>query len=285
MPPFPSLTKIWHTDSYPAISPTRPELSAANKTVVVTGGGTGIGASIARSFAVAGSKKIAIIGRRPKPLEDTARQLQAGFPELKVVVQSADITNQEQVNQAFDAIVKEFGTIDVLASNAGVVSGAGTINELDVEEAWKTFEGIVKGNLLVARAFSRVASKQGAVVVHTSSVCAALRAFPGSVAYTASKIAATKIWDYFGVENPGIRVVSIQPGQIQTTMADELGIKMPDSVDLPGHFVVWLASPEAQFLNGKFVYSNWDVEELLGRKTEFETTELGTIKYDGLPSA
>jgi NAD(P)-dependent dehydrogenase (short-subunit alcohol dehydrogenase family) len=191
--------------------------------------GTGIGASIARSFAIAGSKKIAIIGRRPKPLEDTARQLQADFPELKVVVQSADITNQEQVNQAFDAIAKEFGTIDVLASNAGVVSGAGTINELEVEEAWKTFEGIVKGNLLVARAFSRVASKQGAVVVHTSSVCAALRAFPGAVAYTASKLAATKIWDYFGVENPGIRVVSIQPGQIQTTMADELGIKMPDS--------------------------------------------------------
>lgn len=55
-------------------------------------------------------------------------------------------------------------------------------------------------------------------------------------------------------------------------------------VDLPGHFSVWLASPEAEFLRGKFVCANWDVEELVSRKEEFKTTDLATIRLFGLPS-
>jgi hypothetical protein len=54
---------------------------------------------------------------------------------------------------------------------------------------------------------------------------------------------------------------------------------MDQPVDLPGHFVVWLASPEAQFLNGKFACANWDIDELLARKSEFETTDLGTLVF------
>lgn len=47
---------------------------------------------------------------------------------------------------------------------------------------------------------------------------------------------------------------------------------------------MWLASPEADFLHGKFVCANWDVEELMSRKEEFKTTDLATIRLVGLPS-
>ncbi|KAI8237895.1 Short chain dehydrogenase andI [Colletotrichum sp. SAR 10_86] len=66
---FMSLTKIYHHKPYELIPPPRPELSAAGKNVVITGGGTGIGKSIALSFAKAGASSVCILGRRLDRLE------------------------------------------------------------------------------------------------------------------------------------------------------------------------------------------------------------------------
>lgn len=69
---FVSFTKTWHKKPYVAIDPIRPELKASGKFVVVAGGGTGIGKAIAISFAQAGAKTIAILGRRLDKLEAAA---------------------------------------------------------------------------------------------------------------------------------------------------------------------------------------------------------------------
>ncbi|KEY68303.1 hypothetical protein S7711_07050 [Stachybotrys chartarum IBT 7711] len=266
--PFPSLTKTWHTNTYPAISPTRPEVSAVDKTVFITGGGTGIGASVARSFAAAGSKKIAILGRRREPLEKLATDLESEFAGLEVLVTSADVTNEAEVDAAFKKASKQFGPIDILVNNAGYAPTFGAITELDVAEAWIAFETNVKGSLLVARAFERAANKMEAIVIETSSIVAIMPPYVGSVSYTASKLAATKVWSFFGAENPQVRVIHVQPGQVQTDMADSIGLK-----NLPDH---------AKFLKGKFVCANWDVDELKALADEFEKTELGTITLHGL---
>jgi hypothetical protein len=55
-----------------------------------------------------------------------------------------------------------------------------------------------------------------------------------------------------------------------------------DAVDLPSHFCVWAASPEAKFLRGKFLWANWDVDELKARKEELMGTDLLDIKLGGL---
>jgi hypothetical protein len=54
-------------------------------------------------------------------------------------------------------------------------------------------------------------------------------------------------------------------------------------VSLPASFHVWLASPEARFLKGKFLYSNWDVDELKARSNEFEGTKLLSVDVVGWP--
>lgn len=70
---FPVFTKRWHTKRYSTISPTRPENAAFGKIVIVTGGGTGIGAAIAKAFAEAGAAGIGLIGRREEPLKKSSR--------------------------------------------------------------------------------------------------------------------------------------------------------------------------------------------------------------------
>ncbi|GAM40779.1 short-chain dehydrogenase [Talaromyces pinophilus] len=285
MPPFPSLTKIWHTATYPAISPSKPSLSAAGKTVLVTGGekGGGIGAGIARAFAVAGSTQIAILGRRQEVLAPTAKELENSFKDLKVLTCAAGVSKKDQVDAAFDLVAKEFGPIDVFVDNAGYMTTE-PVTEMDSDGAWAVFETNMRGSIYTARAFARTARKDHAVVIDVSSIAAIMPPMPGGASYSASKLAATKIWEYFAAENPKYRVVSIQPGQIETEMTKNIGLNGADHADLPGHFSVWLASPEADFLHGKFVCANWDVEELMSRKEEFEKTDLATIRLAGLPS-
>ena len=72
-----NVTRTVHQKAYPAISPTRPELNQAGRVVIITGGGTGIGSSIAQSFVRASADTIIIIGRREAVLKTAVTQLEA----------------------------------------------------------------------------------------------------------------------------------------------------------------------------------------------------------------
>ena len=89
-----------------------------------------------------------------------------------------------------------------------------------------------------------------------------------------------------------MRVVNVHPGQVtETEMAakakgtttQDLGRHIDDA-QLAGDFTVWLLSEEARFLKGKFVWVNWDVEELKGRKEEIEGNSFLTLGLDGFSS-
>lgn len=95
MPPFPSPTKTWHSTAYPSIYPSRPELSQKNKTILITGGGTGIGAGTAHAFAEAGAARIALLVRREQPLLDTKASIQQQYPSVEVFTASVDVTKAD----------------------------------------------------------------------------------------------------------------------------------------------------------------------------------------------
>src|SRR2546423_6488225 len=100
--PFPLLKgiKTWRTASYSAIDPSRPELSAKGKTIVVSGGGTGVGAAIVRAFAAAGASQIAIFGRRLNVLEATKAEIEEAYPSTHVSTFIADVTRASEVDAA-----------------------------------------------------------------------------------------------------------------------------------------------------------------------------------------
>src|SRR6201996_5652360 len=95
---FTSFTKTYHSEPYASISPSRPELSAAGKNIIITGGGTGIGKSIATSFARAGASTIAILGRREDRLITSSKAINEAAKEskkaVKVLYRVTDLTNK-----------------------------------------------------------------------------------------------------------------------------------------------------------------------------------------------
>ena len=133
MAPFPSPTSTWHTKTYQFISPTRPELSAKGKAVVVTGGGTGIGAETARYFAEAGASRIALLVRREQPLLDTKASIEHKFADVEVFVASTDVTKKSEVDAAFAKFVGD-GKIHVLISNAAMIGPQDPVRDVDLDK-------------------------------------------------------------------------------------------------------------------------------------------------------
>ncbi|PYI11016.1 hypothetical protein BO78DRAFT_466673 [Aspergillus sclerotiicarbonarius CBS 121057] len=100
--------------------------------------------------------------------------------------------------------------------------------------------------------------------------------------YAVGKAASLKMLDYLAAENPHVYVVNVQPGWVASSLNGYQN-EAPDSADLPGQFYVWLASPEAMFLQGKFVWANWDAQELLQRADEIPNSKPLTGSWTVFP--
>ena len=221
MAPFPSPTSTCHTKTYQFISPTRPELSAKGKAVVVTGGGTGIGAETARHFAEAGASRIALLGRREQPLLDTKASIEHKFPDVEVFVASTDVTNKNEVDVAFAKFVGD-GKIHVLVSNAAMIGPQDPVRDVDPDRFLEAIQLNLKGSLFVAQAFLRYASTD-AVVIEVSSSAAHLNFAPEFASYSIAKLAVFRLWDSLAFANQDMSVFHLQPGVVDTAMNKEAG--------------------------------------------------------------
>ena len=92
-PPYPSYVSEWHNAPYSAISPTLPAHSHAGQTVVVTGGGSGIGQATALAYAAAGAARIVLIGRRVEKLAETKAKVAAQASKAAVETYAASVTS------------------------------------------------------------------------------------------------------------------------------------------------------------------------------------------------
>lgn len=219
--PFPSPTTKWHTKAYQSISPNRPAVSAKGKTLVVTGGGTGIGSETARHFAEAGISRIALLGRREQPLLDTKASIESIFPDVDVFVAPTDVTDKDKVDAAFAKFAGN-GLIDILVSGAAVIGPQDAVANVDGDKFLQAIQTNLKGSLVVSQAFLRHASPD-AVAIDINSSVAHVNFAPGFAAYSVAKLAVFRLWDSLAFANPNLSVFHIQPGIVDTAMNREAG--------------------------------------------------------------
>lgn len=237
--------------------------------VLITGGGTGIGAAAARILA-AGGWDVAILGRRASALAAVAAETGA----MSVV---CDVSDSAAVNAVVASVVAEFGRLDGLVLNAGIIAPGGVLALSETD--WASMVAVnLTGAFLVARAaLPSLLAGGGGSIVSVASV-AALRAASDMGGYAATKAGLVMLTQSLAVDHAaaGLRANVVCPGWTVTEMADEemasfgssRGLAVADAYDLVTSLVparraaaasevasviAWLLSDAASYVNGAVI--------------------------------
>ena len=185
-----------------------------DRVVLVTGGGTGIGRGIARRLAAEGMK-VAICGRRPEPLSETAALIQVADGD--VLTQRTDVSQPGEVEDLFRRTTERFGPVDAVVHNAMMMRSAG-FEEIALEHWEASFATGCRGGYLLARqALPAMRARGRGAIVLLSSV-RATRAHQTGMPYDPVKAAMEAMVRDMAVEwaAEGIRVNGVAPGTTKT---------------------------------------------------------------------
>ena len=241
--------------------------------VLVTGGGRGIGASIARELAGAGAT-VAVSARTTSEVEEVAGEIGG----LAVV---ADVTKGGDVEAMFAKVEAELGPLDLLVANAGIGTDGGSTWEVDPERWWRVLEVNMLGVHFSCRAAIPGMLERGSGrIVITGSGAAYL---PGSsgTAYSASKAAVCRYGETLANElRDQIPVFVFSPGLVKTDMTSVFGDDMPwTPPELAPRLVHVLASGRADTLAGRYIHAEHDdIEDLIARAEEIVQEDLNAIR-------
>ncbi|KAF9773579.1 hypothetical protein IL306_008588 [Fusarium sp. DS 682] len=263
-----------HNDTYPFIDPRKADLSG--KSVLVTGASKGIGKATAIRFAMAGCSKILLAARSDmsdveNAVKEAAKEANRSEPLVRSI--KLDVTSEESVRAAAET-AKDIlgGSLDILINNAGCLEEWRPITKSDPADWWRTWEVTVKGTYLSARYFiSLLLNSATKTVINVSSVGAQL-IFPGASAYQTSKFALCRFNEFIDKEyyEQGLIAISIHPGGIKTELALNMPLAMHDhlndTVELAADTIVWLSRERRDWLSGRFITVNWDMEELESKR-------------------
>lgn len=201
-----------------------------NKIALVTGAGSGIGASTAGALAAAGYD-VVLCGRRQSALDDTVAAYQNAGGSLTAI--ACDVSDPAQVDTLYATIGDTFGRLDVVFNNAGTNVAPATIDEISVDD-WNTVIGVnLNGAFLIARgafAMMRHQSPQGGRIINNGSISAYVPR-PGSVPYTTSKHAITGLTRTLSLDGRqfGIACGQIDIGNAASEMTERMKTGVPQA--------------------------------------------------------
>ncbi|MEO1651986.1 MAG: glucose 1-dehydrogenase [Bacteroidota bacterium] len=235
-----------------------------NHTVIVTGGGSGIGRATSLIFAQKGAKvMVADINEEQGQKTVALIKEQGGTATF----QKTDVSKVEEVEALVEACVKTYGRLDHMINNAGIYQSPVFFDQISDEE-WHRIMAINQSGVFFGmRAALRIMkAQQKGSIVNTASVAGLLSA-PQAAAYAASKFAVVGMTKTAAVEYAkyGIRINAICPGVIETPMADTMlhdneAFKAQIQKSIPmkrfgkaeeiARSICWISSEEASYMNG-----------------------------------
>jgi NAD(P)-dependent dehydrogenase (short-subunit alcohol dehydrogenase family) len=246
---------------------------------LVTGGGRGIGAGVARELVEAGMR-VAVTGR-------TSEQVEAVAGEIGGLALVGDVSRQADVEAWIERTEEELGPIELLVCNAGVGgSGKGFLEE-SPEEWWQVFEVNVLGAYLCCRLVAprMVERGRGRIVAMGSGGSYLPIANPTislGTPYGASKAALGRFAETLAAAlgPTGVRVFLISPGLVRTALTERFGDDAPwTPPELAPRLVRVLASGRADALAGRYIHAEHDdIEDLIRRAETIAAEDLNAIR-------
>ncbi|GLX10490.1 SDR family oxidoreductase [Microbispora sp. NBRC 16548] len=236
----------------------------ADKVVLVTGAGSGVGRAVAHGFAREGATVVAA-GRRRELLEQTVKVIEAEGGRAAAL--TVDVTDSAAVAGLVQEIVTRFGRLDVAVNNAGIFAG-GAVVDMREEDWARVLQVNTTGVFLALKHEIAAMRAQGSgVIVNIASNIGAHIRMPGVGAYAASKAAVSALTRTAALENigAGVRINAVSPGALDTTMSlrpgeteDDRAARVREALpigrvgaleEITGT-VLWLASDDAGFAVG-----------------------------------
>ena len=238
-------------------------------TALITGGGRGIGAGIARELAQDGWS-VVVAARSRNEIDSVADEV--GGRAIEV-----DVSDRESVER----MVAEAGEVELLVANAGISGPDGASWESDPADWWHVQEINVLGVHLCCRSVipSMLERGSGRIVITASG--AAYLPGSSSTAYPTSKAAVARYGETLANELRGrIPVFFFSPGLVKTAMTGHWGDDLPwTPPELAPQLVRVLASGRADALAGRYIHAEHDdIEDLIARADEIVANDLNAIR-------
>ncbi|MEL6501112.1 MAG: SDR family oxidoreductase [Cyanobacteria bacterium J06607_15] len=246
-----------------------------DRITLVTGSSSGIGAAVAKCMAAEGAKVIVNYARSSQGAEATVAEIKDSGGEAIAI--QADVSQEDQVESMFGQIFDQYGTIDVLVSNAGLQQDANLV-DMTLDQWNKVINVNLTGQFLCAREAAKEFIRRGVVpekscaagnIICMSSVHEVIP-WAGHCNYAASKGGVMLLMKSMAQELAPykIRVNSIAPGAIKTPInsdawdtpeaeAELLKLIPYNRVGIPediGKAAVWLAADESEYVQGSTIY-------------------------------
>lgn len=218
-----SFTKKYHREQYAAVSPKNPDITAAGKIVIITGGSKGIGYAIANAFGMAKASATILLARSQMDLHEAHTLLENSFVNTTFCYCPVDITDSKSMTSVFDSIRVKVGEPNILVLGAAYLHPLKAALDVPNEELDRSFDVNFKANVRLVRNFFDPMKQypKTKILINVSTVAAHTWQSQMS-AYGASKAALINWLEHIQFENQDrLRIHHMHPGIIRTDLLKE----------------------------------------------------------------